>query len=93
MYVLILHYKKPLAEVEANLQAHRDYLAGYYAKDKLLASGPQNPRTGGLVLGEFENEAELKEFIANDPFTKTGVGEYQPIEFNPVLTSPRLKLK
>lgn len=93
MYVLILHYKKPLAEIDAHLEAHRAYLSGFYAQDKLLASGPQIPRNGGIVLGEFDSEDELKSFINNDPFTKAGVGEYQAIQFDPVKRSSRIQLK
>lgn len=93
MYVLILHYKKPLADIDANLEAHRAYLGSFYEKDKLLASGPQIPRNGGIVLGEFENEAELKSFVENDPFVKAGVAEYQAIQFDPVKRSPRIQLK
>lgn len=93
MYVLVLHYKKPIAEIEAHLEAHRAYLGTYYDKDKLIASGPQIPRTGGIVIGEFDNEAELNAFIENDPFVKAGAAEYQPIQFTPVKSSKRIQLK
>ena len=50
MFIAILTYKKPLSEVDKYLQAHRDYLAGHYAAGDFIASGPQNPRIGGVMF-------------------------------------------
>jgi uncharacterized protein YciI len=93
MYVMIITYKRPLEEIEAHLAAHRAYLATFYETDKLLASGPQIPRTGGIVLGDFASEEEAKAFVEGDPFTKEGLAEYKVLQFTPVLSSPRLQLK
>jgi len=49
MFIAILTYKKPLSEVDKYLQAHRDYLAEHYAAGDFIASGPQNPRIGGVM--------------------------------------------
>lgn len=50
MLIAILTYKKPLSEVDKYLQAHRDYLAEHYAAGDFIASGPQNPRIGGVIM-------------------------------------------
>lgn len=49
MFIAILTYIKPLEEVDRFLQAHRDYLAEHYAAGDFIASGPQNPRVGGVI--------------------------------------------
>lgn len=36
MFIAILTYKKPIAEVDRYLQAHRDFLAEHYAADPSL---------------------------------------------------------
>ena len=48
MFIILLTYKLPLAEVERHLAAHREYLDRQYAAGTFLCSGPQNPRTGRI---------------------------------------------
>ncbi len=51
MYALaIIRYRKPLEEVLVHQDAHRAYLRGLKEKGVLIASGPMNPRFGGLAL-------------------------------------------
>ena len=49
MFLIIVDYKKPLEEVERYLAEHRAFLDRYFAQGKLLCTGPQNPRTGGVI--------------------------------------------
>lgn len=50
MFVIVLTYKKPMAEIERHLAAHRAYLDRHYAAGAFLCSGLQRPRTGGVIL-------------------------------------------
>ena len=77
MFIVLLTYKLPLAEVERHLAAHREYLDRQYAAGTFLCSGPQNPRTGGVILCRAE-----------DPFRIHGVADYEIIEFSPVKRLP-----
>lgn len=88
MFVVLLKYLKPLSEIEKHVGEHRAFLDEGYAKNLLLASGPQNPRTGGVLLARGESRAELEEFLARDPFTLKKLAEYSIIEFTPVKFSP-----
>lgn len=36
MYLFLVNYKKPLEEVEKNLEAHRAYLDKYYSLKKFI---------------------------------------------------------
>ena len=59
MFIAILTYKKPLEEVDRFLQAHREYLAVHYAAGDFIASGPQTPRIGGVIMIKAENRAAV----------------------------------
>jgi YCII-related domain len=51
MYALMLvRYRRPLPEIEAVTQAHRAYLRTLKEQGVLLASGPMDPRNGGMFL-------------------------------------------
>lgn len=85
MFIAILTYKKPLEEVDRFLQAHRDYLAKHYAVGDFIASGPQTPRVGGVIMIKADNRATVDAIIANDPFNINRIAEYQIVEFTPTM--------
>ena len=91
MFVILVNYVKPLAEIDANLEAHRRFLDEGYAAGYLLASGPRLPRTGGIILAQASGVEELRGFLDKDPFIKAGVAQYEILEFTPVKSDPRLK--
>ena len=59
MFILILTYKAPLEKVLELLDAHRCYLEKYYAIGNFLASGPQVPRKGGIILCQAKSKMAL----------------------------------
>lgn len=64
------------ASAEARLAyraAHREHLHALAAQGKLLMAGPFADESGGLIIFEAEDEAEVAGFMANDPFTTEGV--------------------
>lgn len=81
MFIAILTYKKPLEEVDHFLQAHRDYLAEHYAAGDFIASGPQTPRIGGVIMIKADNRAAVDSIIAQDPFNINDIADYQIVEF------------
>ncbi|MEZ3577147.1 MAG: YciI family protein [Muribaculaceae bacterium] len=85
MFIAILTYKKPLEEVDRFLQAHREYLAVHYAAGDFIASGPQTPRIGGVIMIKAENRAAVDAIIAQDPFNINGIADYQIVEFTPTM--------
>lgn len=86
MYALMLvRYRRPLAEVEAVTEAHRAYLRTLKEQGILLASGPLDPRTGGMFLVRVQDAdplADLDTIRNNDPFFKAGVASYEPLVWN-----------
>lgn len=85
MFIAILTYKKPLEEVDRFLQAHREYLAEHYAAGDFIASGPQTPRIGGVIMIKAENRAAVDAIIAQDPFNINAIADYQIVEFTPTM--------
>lgn len=84
MFIVNLVYKKPLLEVDHYLVAHREFLEQGYQKDYLVASGPKNPRTGGILISCLKDRETLENFLKDDPFSIHGIADYEIIEFDPV---------
>jgi len=85
MYIVILTYKKPIEDIERITIPHRAFLDTLYAQNILLISGPQVPRTGGILVARSgQTKDELMEILKGDPFYTEGIADYNIIEFNPV---------
>ena len=88
MYAMaIIRYRKPLEDVLVHQDAHRAYLGGLKEQGVLIASGPMDPRFGGLLLLRVgDNGAGALDGIRdNDPFFQFGVAQYELIGWNPVI--------
>jgi uncharacterized protein YciI len=88
MYALaIIRYRKPLDDVLVHQDAHRAYLRGLKETGVLIASGPMNPRFGGLVLLRVPDDdmAALDRIRDGDPFFQSGVAQYELIGWAPVI--------
>ena len=91
MFVVLLHYIQPLSVVETYVQEHRDYLDRHYAAGHFVASGPQVPRIGGVILARGLSRQELDTVLAEDPFYRERIAQYQVIEFEPSKLAAGLK--
>ncbi|WP_438590032.1 YciI family protein [Duncaniella muris] len=85
MFIAILTYRKPLSEVDKFLAAHREYLTKHYAAGDFIASGPQTPRVGGVILMKAESRAEINSIIEQDPFNINDIADYRIVEFTPTM--------
>lgn len=83
MVIVELKYLKPIEEVEKYLEAHRAFLDKYYAENVLIASGPKNPRDGGIIVGVV-NKEQIQSIIEQDPFYIHKIAKYDVTEFLPV---------
>lgn len=84
MYIVSLTYTVPLPEIETHLAAHRAFLDEHYASGALIASGPKDPREGGVILAMTPDRESLDAILAQDPFHLAGVAEYEVTRFVPV---------
>lgn len=81
MFIIELTYKKDMSFVEKHLEAHRAFLDEYYAKGVLVASGPKNPRDGGVIMAREMDRSELEKILALDPFWKEEIASFRITEF------------
>lgn len=77
----------PDAERVAEVRpVHREYLADLLANGKLYATGPFVDQTGALLVYEAADEAEARQLLSNDPYSKAGVIELVSVnEWNVVM--------
>lgn len=83
MFIVILTYKKSLACVEQYLNEHRQFLENGYQREMFVASGPKNPRDGGIIISHINDRHELESFLQQDPFYIHEIADYEVIEFTP----------
>ncbi len=81
MFVIVLDYLSALPVVDQHLGAHRAHLAEQYAAGKFVVSGPQVPRSGGVIVARCGDRAEVDAIMQRDPFIRAGVASYRVIEF------------
>lgn len=93
LFVLIVKYIRPAAEVEARRLEHREWLDIYYRQGRFLVSGPQVPRDGGVILAKGGTKAQWESLVQEDPFVTSGVAVYEVIEFEPVKRHGSLNLQ
>ncbi len=90
MFIIALTYIRPIADIEANLQAHRQFLDKYYAAGTFLLSGRKEPRNGGIIIAKAGSLAEVQKIVQEDPFHQANVAEYEITEFLPSKTAADL---
>ena len=85
--VAIIRYRRPLEEVLVHQDPHRAYLRGLKEQGTLIASGPCNPRFGGILLLRVADDdwQALDGVRDNDPFVQNGVAQYELLGWNPVI--------
>jgi len=83
MYILLLDYIKSIEEIDEELDKHADYLERHYSSGHFICSGRRKPRTGGVILCNAKNKAEVEDIIAQDPFKQKCLAHYTIIEFSP----------
>ena len=90
MFLILLEYKQPLDAIERCVIAHREHLERQYAAGRLLISGPQVPRTGGVLIARGETRADIEAMMQSDPFTTADLIDYRIVEFRVTAAQPRL---
>ncbi len=88
MFIVNLSYKRPIELVEAHTDAHRAFLDEGYQNSYFVASGPKIPRSGGILVSQLKDRAQLEGFLKQDPFAIHGLADYEIIEFNPMKFHP-----
>ena len=91
MFVVLLTYEKPLAEIDRLMKEHVRFLQQQYDAGLFVASGRRVPRSGGVILAHGTDKRSLETIMANDPFVREGAARFEVIEFTPSQTQPGFK--
>ncbi len=94
MFALVLiRYRRPIEEVAAATDDHRNYLRDLHARGILLISGPFDPRSGGALILRLPDEGADGAFDAirdADPFWQRGIANYELLKWNPNIGAEKL---
>lgn len=90
-FVVDLHYIASFEEIEPALDAHVQFLEKNYASGSFIASGPKEPRTGGVIVATAASKSELEEILDADPFKQQELAEYKITEFRASMRVDQLK--
>lgn len=90
-FLVEITYLVPAEQLGDTVAEHRAFLSTGYDKGWLLLSGPQVPRTGGLLVGRAPSREALDDFLSNDPYRVKGMASYRVVEFEPVKRQPFLE--
>ena len=90
MFVIVLTYEKPLAEIDRAMREHVAFLEECYRAGAFLTSGRQVPRTGGVILAHAAERADLEDVMRHDPLVRDGLATLEIIEFRTSFHHPAL---
>lgn len=82
MFIITLTYTATIEEVLRLLPAHQLFLDKYYETGNFIASGPQVPRIGGVILCRSNNYKEVEQIIKEDPFNEIATYHITQFEIN-----------
>lgn len=68
LFAITLSYTRPLEEIQAHLEAHKEWLFKYAQAEAILFAGPLQQGKGGFILAHGEDLAGIQKMIADDPF-------------------------
>jgi uncharacterized protein YciI len=91
MFVVLLTYEKPLAEVDRLMKEHMRFLQEQYDAGIFVATGRRVPRTGGVIQARGIDKPGLEAIMARDPFVREGAARFEVIEFNASQTQAGFK--
>ena len=90
MFIISLTSPADLAQIEAHLEAHRQFLDRHYQRGTFLFSGRKEPRSGGIIIARAPSREAIEALIKEDPFHRHGLADYAITEFIPTKTAPAL---
>ena len=81
MFIIELTYKADLAEIDAHMAAHVNFLKKHYAAGNFLVSGRKIPRDGGIIVAVGESRRHIEAIVEEDPFYTHGLADFRIVEF------------
>lgn len=85
LYVVTLNYARSIEEVNAHLEAHKQWLGRFTQSGHLLTAGPLADGTGGALLAHCSSREELEAMLAQDVFVTEHLVTLSVTSFEPML--------
>lgn len=81
LFVVLMHYTKPLADVDAVRAEHVAHLERQAVQGSVLAWARRDPPSGGVLIVAAPDRASLESMVAEDPYVVAGVARPEIVEF------------
>ena len=80
MYLILLHYTKPIDQVDAARPAHLEWIDKYSKEGTFLLCGRQTSGKGGCIIEQTTSRAALDTILKEDNYIKAEVAQHEVIE-------------
>ena len=92
LFVVDVHYLKPVDVIDPERDAHIEFLKENYAAGNFIASGPKVPRNGGIIIATAVSLDALERILVTDPYYKKMLAQYTITEFQPSMVASQLSV-
>ena len=93
MIIVSMTFKNPMPEIFAKLVEHNMFLDKYFAKNKFLASGLLEDKSGGIILIMSNSLDEAQDIMKTDPFCIHDLVDLDYVLFAATKLAPNLSSK
>jgi uncharacterized protein YciI len=91
LFVVLMHYTRPLADVDAVRAEHVRPLERHAERGLVRAWARRDPPSGGVLIVSAPDRAAVAAMVAEDPYVKAGVARPEVVEFKPENVRGRLQ--
>jgi uncharacterized protein YciI len=81
LFVVLMHYTRPLADVDAVRADHVRHLEQHAERGMVQAWARRDPPSGGVLVVSAPDRAAVEALVAEDPYVKAGVARPEVVEF------------
>ena len=91
LFIVSLTYTVPLEKVDLLIPEHIECLDEQYRLGHFQLSGRRVPRTGGVILATVAGREQLEQILAQDPFHRENIANYEVTAIVPTKSSKALE--
>jgi uncharacterized protein YciI len=91
MYVILIQYKNPEAQLNSLKPAHKEYLEEQVGLGHFITAGGRTPANGEVILSCLQDMEFLHDLLQKDPIYNARICQYEIIEFNPEMSFPYME--
>jgi uncharacterized protein YciI len=83
LFVILMHYTKPVAAVDAVRADHLKHLQGLADQGVMRAWARRDPPVGNVLIAAAADRATIEAAIARDPYITAGLARAEIVTFDP----------